>query len=108
MARATSTPSRSGRRAPARRRAPRAPVAAPGCAHLHGHSGYSLLDGACNIDALAKRAAELGQPALGLTDHGVMNGAIELQKAAREHGIKPIVGCEIYLVDDHVKAQTNK
>jgi DNA polymerase-3 subunit alpha len=83
-------------------------VTSPGCAHLHVHSEYSLLDGACNIDALASRAAELGQPALGLTDHGVMNGAIELQKAAKKHGVKPIVGCEIYLVDDHVAAQTSK
>ncbi|MDQ4125499.1 MAG: DNA polymerase III subunit alpha, partial [Actinomycetota bacterium] len=83
-------------------------MSTPGCAHLHVHSEYSLLDGACKIDALAARAAEFGQPALGLTDHGVMNGAIELQKAARKHGIKPIVGCEIYLVDDHVKAQTEK
>jgi DNA polymerase-3 subunit alpha len=71
------------------------------CAHLHVHSEYSLLDGACKIDALAARAAEFGQPALGLTDHGVMNGAIELHKACSKHGIKPIVGCEIYLVDDH-------
>ncbi|TMK25544.1 MAG: DNA polymerase III subunit alpha, partial [Actinobacteria bacterium] len=71
------------------------------CAHLHVHSEYSLLDGACKIDALARRAAEFGQPALGLTDHGVMNGAVELHKACSENGIKPIVGCEIYLVDDH-------
>jgi DNA polymerase III subunit alpha len=83
-------------------------VSFPGCAHLHVHSEYSLLDGACKIDALAERAAAFGQPALGLTDHGVMNGAIELQKAAQKHKIKPIVGCEIYLVDDHVKAQTSK
>ncbi|HEX8121071.1 MAG TPA: DNA polymerase III subunit alpha [Solirubrobacteraceae bacterium] len=83
-------------------------MSTPGCAHLHVHSEYSLLDGACKIDALAERAAAFGQPALGLTDHGVMNGAIELQKAAQRHGIKPIVGCEIYLVDDHVKAQTEK
>jgi DNA polymerase III subunit alpha len=73
----------------------------PACAHLHVHSEYSLLDGACKIDALAKRAAEFGQPALGLTDHGVMNGAVELHKACAKHGVKPIVGCEIYLVDDH-------
>jgi DNA polymerase-3 subunit alpha len=79
-----------------------------GCAHLHVHSEYSLLDGACKIDALAKRAAEFGQPALALTDHGVMNGAVELQKAAQKHGIKPIIGCEIYFTDDHVKAQTQK
>ncbi len=70
-------------------------------AHLHVHSEYSLLDGACKIDALAARAAAFDQPALGLTDHGVMNGAVELYKAASKHGIKPIVGCEIYLVDDH-------
>jgi DNA polymerase-3 subunit alpha len=76
-------------------------VSTPACAHLHVHSEYSLLDGACKIDALAARAAEFGQPALGLTDHGVMNGAIELYKACRKQGIKPIVGCEIYLVDDH-------
>ncbi|MCW2971519.1 MAG: polymerase catalytic subunit, DnaE type [Solirubrobacterales bacterium] len=73
----------------------------PSCAHLHVHSEYSLLDGACKIEALAQRAAEFGQPALGLTDHGVMNGAVELYKACKAHAIKPIVGCEIYLVDDH-------
>ncbi len=71
------------------------------CAHLHVHSEYSLLDGACKIDALAERAAQFGQPALGLTDHGVMNGAVELYKACKRHGVKPIVGCEIYLVEDH-------
>ncbi|HEV3283833.1 MAG TPA: DNA polymerase III subunit alpha [Solirubrobacteraceae bacterium] len=71
------------------------------CAHLHVHSEYSLLDGACKIEALAERAAEFGQPAIGLTDHGVMNGAVELHKACAKHGIKPIIGCEIYLVDDH-------
>ena len=74
------------------------------CAHLHVHSEYSLLDGACKIDALAERAARFGQPALGLTDHGVMNGAVELYKACRKNGVKPIVGCEIYLVDDHTAA----
>src|SRR3954452_15135001 len=76
------------------------PVSTPACAHLHVHSEYSLLDGACRIQALAERAAEFGQPALGLTDHGVMNGAVELYKAAKQHGIKPIVGCEVYFVDD--------
>jgi DNA polymerase-3 subunit alpha len=65
------------------------------------HSEYSLLDGACKIEALAKRAAEFDQPALGLTDHGVMNGAIEMYEACRKHDVKPILGCEIYLVDDH-------
>ncbi len=80
------------------------PVSVPTCAHLHVHSEYSLLDGACKIEALAARAAEFGQPALGLTDHGVMNGAVELHKSCAKHGVKPIVGCEIYLVDDHLAA----
>ena len=73
----------------------------PACAHLHVHSEYSLLDGACKIDELAARAAELGQPALGLTDHGVMNGAVELYKAcpqARRQADRS--GCEVYFVDD--------
>ncbi|MFL5892812.1 MAG: DNA polymerase III subunit alpha, partial [Solirubrobacterales bacterium] len=68
--------------------------------HLHVHSEYSLLDGACKIDRLAARAAELGMPALGLTDHGVMNGAVEHYEACKANGIKPILGLEAYLVDD--------
>jgi DNA polymerase-3 subunit alpha len=75
----------------------------PVCAHLHVHSEYSLLDGACKIDALAARAAEFEQPALGLTDHGVMNGSVELFTACRKHQIKPIIGCEVYIVDDHTR-----
>jgi DNA polymerase-3 subunit alpha len=75
-------------------------VSSPAAVHLHAHSEYSLLDGACKIEAMAARAAELGQPALGLTDHGVMNGAVDLYKACRKHGIKPIAGLEAYLVDD--------
>src|SRR5438270_4646635 len=71
------------------------------CAHLHVHSEYSLLDGACKVEHLAERAAAFGQPALGLTDHGVMNGAVELFTACQKHGIKPIFGYEAYLVDDH-------
>src|SRR3954462_15811354 len=77
--------------------------ATPPVAHLHVHSEYSLLDGACRIEALAARAAEFDQPALGLTAHGVMNGAVELYKAARDSGIKPIVGCEVYFVDDRAQ-----
>ncbi|GAC1521292.1 MAG: DNA polymerase III subunit alpha [Thermoleophilaceae bacterium] len=68
--------------------------------HLHVHSEYSLLDGACKIEAMAARAAAFEQPALGLTDHGVMNGAVELYKACHKHGIKPILGLEAYLCDD--------
>jgi DNA polymerase III subunit alpha len=75
-------------------------VSTPSVAHLHVHSEYSLLDGACNIDKLAERAAAYGQPAIGLTDHGVMNGAVELFKAAQKHGIKPLLGLEAYFVDD--------
>jgi DNA polymerase III subunit alpha len=74
----------------------------PSCAHLHVHSEYSLLDGACKVDALAARAAEFDQPALGLTDHGVMNGSVELFTACRKQGIKPIIGCEVYIVEDHL------
>jgi DNA polymerase III subunit alpha len=68
--------------------------------HLHVHSEYSLLDGACKIEKLAARAAELGMPALGLTDHGVMNGAVEHYRACNAAGIKPIIGLEAYLVED--------
>ncbi|MEI7890326.1 MAG: PHP domain-containing protein, partial [Actinomycetes bacterium] len=68
--------------------------------HLHVHSEYSLLDGLSSIEALAKRAAELDQPAIALTDHGVMNGALEHYLACNKHGIKPILGCEIYYSDD--------
>jgi DNA polymerase III subunit alpha len=75
-------------------------VSSPAAVHLHAHSEYSLLDGACKIDAMAARAAEMGQPALGLTDHGVMNGAVDLYKACKRHGIKPIAGFEAYFVDD--------
>ncbi len=75
-------------------------MTAPGCVHLHVHSEYSLLDGACKIDKLAERAASFGQPALALTDHGVMNGAVELYKACKKHDIKPLVGLEAYFVDD--------
>ena len=64
----------------------------PTCAHLHVHSEYSLLDGACKIEALVERAAAFDQPALGLTDHGVMNGSVELFTAARKQNIKPILG----------------
>src|SRR5215208_3689822 len=74
-----------------------------GSVHLHVHSEYSLLDGACKIDKLAARAAELDMPALGLTDHGVMNGSVEHYRACKAAGIKPIIGLEAYLVDDRVE-----
>ena len=65
--------------------------------HLHNHTEYSLLDGASRIPAMVARAAELGMPAIGLTDHGVMYGAIHFYKACKEHNIKPIIGCEVYV-----------
>ncbi len=80
----------------------------PSCVHLHVHSEYSLLDGACNIDALVARAAEFEQPAVALTDHGVMNGAVELFTAARRHNVKPVLGCEVYVVDDHERRGPGK
>ena len=65
--------------------------------HLHVHSEYSLLDGACRIDGLMDRVKELGQTAVALTDHGVMYGCIDFYKAAKAAGIKPIIGCEVYV-----------
>src|SRR5712664_1855334 len=65
--------------------------------HLHNHTEYSLLDGASRIPAMVARAAELEMPALAITDHGVMYGAIHFYKACKEAGIKPIVGCEVYV-----------
>ncbi len=67
--------------------------------HLHVHSDYSLLDGACRIDRLIDRVVELGQTSVALTDHGVLYGAIDFFTAAKARGIKPLVGCEIYLVE---------
>jgi DNA polymerase-3 subunit alpha len=68
--------------------------------HLHVHSEYSILDGACRISDLAKRAAELDMPAVSLTDHGSLAGAVELMKAAKKEGIKPVIGCEVYVADE--------
>ena len=65
--------------------------------HLHVHSEYSLLDGACRIGSMMERVKELGQEAIALTDHGVMYGCIDFYKAAKAAGIKPIIGCELYV-----------
>ena len=67
--------------------------------HLHVHSDYSLLDGACRIDRLMDRAAGLGMKALALTDHGNLFGAIDFYNQAKARGIKPLIGCEIYLTE---------
>ena len=65
--------------------------------HLHVHTEYSLLDGSCKIKELAQRAAELGMDSMAITDHGVMYGVIDFYRAAREAGVKPIIGCEVYV-----------
>ena len=65
--------------------------------HLHVHTEYSLLDGACRIDRMMDRVKELGQNAIAITDHGVMYGCIDFYKAAKAAGIKPIIGCEVYV-----------
>ena len=65
--------------------------------HLHVHSEYSLLDGACRIDRMMDRVKELGQDSIAITDHGVMYGCIDFYKAAKAAGIKPIIGCEVYV-----------
>jgi DNA polymerase-3 subunit alpha len=65
--------------------------------HLHVHTEFSLLDGACHIKGLIPRVRELGQNAVAITDHGVMYGAINFYKEAKKAGIKPIIGCEVYV-----------
>ncbi len=70
---------------------------------LHIHSDYSLLDGASQLPSLVERAVELGMPAIALTDHGVMYGAIELIKVCRDKGIKPIIGNEMYVINGDIE-----
>jgi len=71
--------------------------------HLHLHTDYSMLDGACGVDKLVHRVQELGMPAVAMTDHGNIFGAVEFVNAANKVGVKPIVGCELYICkkDDH-------
>lgn len=80
----------------------------PKFVHLHGHSEYSLLDGLSKIPKLVKEAKELGMEALALTDHGVMYGAIEFYKACVSEGIKPIIGCELYIAPRSHKTKEGK
>jgi DNA polymerase III subunit alpha len=68
--------------------------------HLHVHSEYSILDGACRIPALVEKAARLEMPAVALTDHGSLAGAVELYREAGKQGVKPLLGCEVYVADD--------
>src|SRR5450759_3162574 len=71
--------------------------------HLHLHTDYSLLDGACDVEKLCQRVKELGMPAVAMTDHGNIFGAVHFVNAAKQSGVKPIVGCELYVCkkDDH-------
>jgi DNA polymerase-3 subunit alpha len=75
----------------------------PQFVHLHLHTDYSLLDGACDVEKLCQRAQQLGMPAVAMTDHGNIFGAVHFVNAAKKEGIKPIVGCELYICkkDDH-------
>jgi DNA polymerase III subunit alpha len=75
----------------------------PQFVHLHLHTDYSLLDGACNIDRLVRRVRELEMPAVAVTDHGNIFGAVEFHNAAKAAGVKPILGCELYICkkEDH-------
>ncbi len=79
--------------------------------HLHVHTEYSLLDGACRIPALVRRAKEIGQPALAITDHGAMYGVIDFYKACKKEGVHPVIGCEVYVaprsLTDKVHGQDN-
>src|SRR5438445_13419774 len=68
--------------------------------HLHVHSEYSILDGACRVPDLVARAAELEMPSVGLTDHGSMAGAVQLWKETRGTGVKPVIGCEVYVAQN--------
>ena len=65
--------------------------------HLHVHTEYSLLDGAIRCGDLARRAAEYGMPAVAMTDHGVLYGVVEFYEKCRQAGVKPILGCEVYV-----------
>src|ERR1700757_1774949 len=71
--------------------------------HLHLHTDYSLLDGACDVEKLCQRVQELGMPAVAMTDNGNIFGAVHFVNAAHKHGVKPIIGCELYICkkDDH-------
>ena len=65
--------------------------------HLHVHTEYSLLDGANRIKDIVKKAKDCGMPALAITDHGVMGGCVKFYHACKDAGIKPLIGCEIYV-----------
>ena len=73
----------------------------PQFVHLHVHTQYSILDGASDIKKVVARAKELGMPALAITDHGNMYGVKEFHDVATKAGVKPILGCEVYVYDGY-------
>src|SRR5271157_1254362 len=79
------------------------PMPQPEFVHLHLHTDYSMLDGACEIERLVGRVKELGMPAVAMTDHGNIFGAVAFHNAAKDAGVKPILGCELYICkkEDH-------
>ena len=77
-------------------------------AHLHLHTQFSLLDGLCRIQELVPRVKELGMDTVAMTDHGNLHGAIEFYKACRDHGIRPILGCEVYLANGRAEDRSAK
>jgi len=80
----------------------------PDFVHLHLHTDYSMLDGASDVEKLCRRVQEQGMSAVAMTDHGNMFGAVHFVNAAKQHGLKPIVGCELYVCkkDDHNTQRT--
>ena len=87
------------------RRWRRAVLPPAGFCHLHVHTHYSALDGACKVEDLVARAVELGMPALAITDHGVLSGIIQFYQQCRKAGIKPIIGLEAYVVEDRFRKE---
>ncbi|MEG0005660.1 MAG: PHP domain-containing protein, partial [Clostridium sp.] len=77
-------------------------------AHLHVHSEYSLLDGSSRVKRLPQKARELNMNSIALTDHGVMFGVIDFYKACKKEGIKPILGCEIYVAPRDLRLKEGK
>ena len=76
--------------------------------HLHNHTQYSLLDGACRVDKMMQIAKEYNMPAVAMTDHGNMFGAIDFYNTAQKYGIKPIIGIETYIVDESIYDEKSK
>ena len=76
--------------------------------HLHAHTDYSLLDGACEIKKMMNVAAQQNSPAIAMTDHGNLFGAVEFSTKAKEKGVKPIIGCEVYVSRGNHKTRTDE